>query len=102
MGFPASITLGTILRGLPDFYRSTHKVVEIMRAYQFGYANPLWPKAGAMHAHFRAVMESYEAGGSGNKAFRRHVTILMGELNHQWTQNQSTRSSNITILWPHE
>ncbi len=76
MGFSASLTLGTILRGMPDFHRSEHKIVEIMRAYQFGYADKLWPKSGAMRARFLAAMEANEAKGHGNKALRRHLGIL--------------------------
>lgn len=75
MQFPASITLGTILRDVPDFYRSPHRLVEIQRAYHFGFANHLWPKSGAAFACFRAVMESNEARGKGSKAFRRECRI---------------------------
>jgi len=76
MSYPPSLTLGCILRALPDFYRSPHGLVEIQRAYHFGYANPLWPKAGAVHAHFRASMGSGDTRGHGNKAERRILKII--------------------------
>lgn len=97
MQFPASITLGTILRNMPDFYRSPHKIREIMFAYRYGYADPLWPKAGAVFAHFRAAMETYEARGRGNKAQRQLLRILEEKNLNPWKKNRSIQSSNTTI-----
>lgn len=80
MKFPASITLGTILRRVPDCYRSPHKIVEIMQAYRLGYADTLWLKRDAVITHLRASMELHESRGCGNRAFRRHMSILYRQI----------------------
>lgn len=92
MEFPASITLGAILRDVPDFYQSSHRIAEIQNAYRFGYANLLWPKAGAVFAYFRTAMETYEARGHGNKAQRRVLHILENKNLNPWKNNRSIQS----------
>lgn len=79
MSTPAQLVLGTILLRLPDHYRTGGKVREIMLAYRYGYADPLWPKSGAMFAHNVAAMELCAAHGKGGKASRRLIQILAKE-----------------------
>ena len=69
--FPARIELGTILRNVPDCFRSPHPVVTIRDAYSFGYADRLWPVREAMRVLFRRNYDLAVADGKGNRARRR-------------------------------
>lgn len=66
-----SLELGTILRNVPDPWRSDHGLVTVRDAYALGFANRLWGKREAVLVHFRAVMERAQAHGHGNRAARR-------------------------------
>lgn len=68
MAYPPSITLGTILRALPDSFRTGHDLTDIHAAFEFGFANRLWTKREAARAAFKAHSELNVARGSGNRA----------------------------------
>lgn len=74
---PAGMELATVLRDLPDYWRRDGILVQINRAFAYGYANPLWPKAQAVRLAFRANMEAAVARGKGYKAGRRSAQIAM-------------------------
>lgn len=75
MKTPAGLELATILRDLPEDWQSEHTLVEIQRAYAFGYANALWPKREAVRIAFLAAMEASEHPGKGYKAGRRAAAL---------------------------
>lgn len=77
---PAVLELAAALCNLPDFWHTDHPILNVQRAYAYGYANRLWPKEWAARLAFRAAMEATQARGKGSRAARREADILTHKL----------------------
>lgn len=71
-----SMFISVILADLPECFRCDSKVLEIMYAYHFDYASPLWSMKEAIAILFRASMEAYQSTGHGLKSIKRKNSFV--------------------------
>lgn len=77
---PPALELATILRNLPDAFRTGRAIEDIRTAYAFGFADRLWNRHSAVVLAFRAGMATQEAHGNGSKAASRLHRQRMAEV----------------------
>ncbi len=73
------LTFGTIVgRNMPHECWTGHRILDLMRAYRYSWANPLWGRTHAVSIAFSANMEQAQGHGHGNKAKRRARAMALG------------------------
>jgi hypothetical protein len=85
------LSLGCILKRLPDCFRTPHPIVNIELAYAYGYADRIWPRAEAVGLAMLASFQGSESRGSGNKAKNREGEIrqrLLAEVYAKIDENE--------------